>query len=195
MKYSTVLFLASGAYAASTTLATEAATEAADAGVTAAPVPVNSVAQCISSSCALDDVKCRASCGSVPAPNSAQAQGNVDCVATTCIPLQTDVPAYSKCLDVCRDKWYYNPTAAGGLPGNSPAQPTGSSGSGSGSGSGSDSDSGDSGSEGSGSDSEGSGSEANASANASATGSSAGNKVTFSVAGVLGAVGLIAFAL
>jgi len=190
MKYSTVLFLASGAYAASSTAAT-------DAGVTAAPVPtvVNSVANCISSSCEANDMKCRASCGFVPAPNSAQAQGNVDCVATTCIPLQTDVPAYSSCLDVCRDKWFYNPTAAGGVPGNTGAQPTGSSDSGSGSGSGSGSD--DSDSEGTGTDSEGqpTGTEANASANASSTGSSAGNKITFSVAGILGAVGLIALAL
>jgi len=191
MKYAAVLLLASGAYA-TTTLAT-ATVDDASAGVTAKPAEpsLNSLAVCVSR--CDGDLKCRASCGFVPAPNSAQAEGNVNCVSSSCVPLQTDVPAYSKCLDECRNEWFYNPGNAGGVPGDADARPTGSAGSGDSDSEGSDSDG--SGSGGSGSDSDAAGTESDSTASPSATGSSAGSKLTFSVAGVLGAVGLIAFAL
>jgi len=194
MKYSAVVLFAAGAYAAASSTGP----------ITAAPAVATLTPQesCVSNSCtgSNSNVGCRASCYSVPYQASANVAQNVLCVSSECMSYQTanQVTAYGSCLASCRDKWFYNPTNAGGAPnvvataGNS--QQTGSSGSsGSGSGSNSGSGSGSGSNGGSGSNSNGSGT--NASASASATGKSAANKYTYSAAGIIGAFGLLALAL
>jgi len=189
MKYSTVLFLASGAYAASSTLATEAAATA-----DAAPVPTASAIlaelKCLKG-CDPADVTCRASCEKIPAPNSAMAEGNNKCVSKSCIPLQSDVPKYADCVADCAKQYFFDAGNPGGVP-NAAAKPTG--GSGSGSGSGSDSGSG-SGSDSTATGTEGSTSTATGSAANASSSNSAGDKLTFSIAGALSVFGLVALAL
>jgi len=196
--FAAFVLLATGAYASST--------------ITAAPSIQTAVSltpqQSSMKSClghCSGDSNCLASCAVVPAPNSAQAQGNIDCVSKSCIPLQTvtanNYSAYGSCVKACQTQFFFNPQNSGGVPngaGGSTPQATGSSGSSSGSGSGSGS--GSNGSSGSGSNggsgSNASGSSTGTAASASGTGKpSSGNKFTYSAAGLLGAVGLIVLAL
>jgi len=187
MKYSAVALFAAGAYAAATT---------STGPITAAPAVATLTPQesCVQANCKDSNVDCRASCYSVPFQGSANVAQNVQCVSTACMSYQTagvsSTSAYASCVESCRNKYFYNPTNAGGAPdvGGGNAQQTGSpkaSGAGSNSGSGSGSNGG------SGSNASGT----NASASASATGKSAANKYTYSAAGIIGAFGLIALAL
>lgn len=196
MKYAfaAVLF-AAVAYAADTTT-----TAAADSTITAAPTHTLSVAEKCLAKCSADDSDCRAECLSNPFPHSSQLVGLDQCMSKECIPKQTiaanNYQAYGDCQQSCINKFYYNYSNTNGLPnvlatGKGGAAPTGTGSSGSGSGSGSD----DSSKGGSGeSGASGSGTATGTAAKASGSGS-AGNKLTFSMGGLVGAIGLAAMAL
>jgi len=189
--YASVLFVA-GAYATATSTS-----DAASGTITAAPTmtSLGEQAQCVHDNCPdHSNVSCMASCYNVPFQGSANVDNNVQCVRTACMGYQSsvEITAYASCVSSCQLQYYYNPSNSGGVPNvvatGSGSKETGSSGS-NGSGSGS---SGSNGSKGSGS---GSGTATGSGASASATGKSAANRFTYSAAGLLGAVGLVALIL